>query len=1187
MSRKSAFPFFIIITLILVPLSVGAHVSIPTAPTTSCGSLDSTNLKVHTSNQIDGRLVGKSNSTDWKLFTTSGMGDGTTYLRNTGVWTSAGSSSIDWTGISPYNTSGGYHAPGTLISPRHVLMATHYSASVGAKMIFVDSSNTVYERTVFSIQSISGTDINVGVLDSDVPDSITYYAVIASSTLSSVLQKFTTGGIDVPIISFDQEKKAIARSMNTIGTSITHNVYSTTSRATFSEDIVSGDSGNPNFILIDNQAVLIGSHRGAGSFPNLGAYISQINSAMTSLGGGYQLTEYTPLTCFDNYAPINNVPSFSGASYGSLALNQFGLATSTVVRTYTATDADVSQTLSFSLVSLTSNSTTTSLGVADYFSLSSSTGALRQIQTIDTDIFGRSLSLVVRVSDNGTYVGSTTVTNPIYLHSIDGNAPIDIDSDFVSTSTDQTAVKGLIAAPDGSLYFAPNVTVDFRGYPSLKQGNIVKIKTDGSIDTTYINNQGIGATSTTATGIIIQNLYLDANSRVVAVGSFKSFGTATSSGITRLNTDGTLDTAFASNTGSGLSSGVIVKVVPVGNKIMAVGTFSSSTFNGVTVRRLLLLNDDGTINADFSNTASSSISGFLNTSSNDFIPYSDTQVLIGGIFSSYNGTATGRIARINIDGTLDVAFNTALGTGFNTSVTALGKLSDGRIIVGGVFTALNGTSTPNIVKLNTDGSLNSAFVTNVGTGPNISSGLVISIQSDDKIVIGGSFTSFNGVNTPNTIVRLNSDGTIDSTFTDGLGLGYTGPTVNMISLKRFSDNRLAVYGNYQQYNNTPVYGPHILETSIPPAVASFALATSSDSGQYSDDKITQNTTVTFGGSGTPAAVMYLEENGDTVGTTTVDVNGDWSATVTLSEGSKSILAFQTLSVLNTATSSDSETISLTIDATAPGINGLRVAHTNNILLDFTESIATSSLTSTSDWTVLQNGSPVTVSSVTMIGSAAYLTLSSDLSAGSSVTASYSGTGLEDVAGNQLSAFSAVSVTNNTPTVTTTSASQSSAPVVGQTGGGSGGGTSVVYTTNVTATSTPIAGVCAYGVKFNTGTGQPCPVIVANNTQKIKTTLYQEQVQPFNIVYKPNPDVIALKFRSISVGAVGVDVLELQRFLNNNNFLVSNTGVGSKGKETRYFGTATRNALVRFQKAVGITPAVGYFGPVTKKYILSK
>jgi uncharacterized delta-60 repeat protein len=92
--------------------------------------------------------------------------------------------------------------------------------------------------------------------------------------------------------------------------------------------------------------------------------------------------------------------------------------------------------------------------------------------------------------------------------------------------------------------------------------------------------------------------------------------------------------------------------------------------------------------------------------------------------------------------------------------------SDGKIIIGGSFTTYNGTLINNIARLNADGTLDLTF--NPGTGAN-DSVLGTAIQSDGKIIIGGGFTSYNGT-AINRIARLNADGTIDLTFNPGTGV---------------------------------------------------------------------------------------------------------------------------------------------------------------------------------------------------------------------------------------------------------------------------------------------------------------------------------------------------------------------------------------------------------------------------------
>ncbi len=114
----------------------------------------------------------------------------------------------------------------------------------------------------------------------------------------------------------------------------------------------------------------------------------------------------------------------------------------------------------------------------------------------------------------------------------------------------------------------------------------------------------------------------------------------------------------------------------------------------------------------------------------------DGKVLIGGFFTRYNGIFRNYIARVNADGTLDNTFNP--GTGASSTVGTLALQPDGKVIIGGSFTTYNGTSRNRIARLNADGTLDNTF--NPGTG---ASGGVLSLalQPDGKVLIGGAFTS--------------------------------------------------------------------------------------------------------------------------------------------------------------------------------------------------------------------------------------------------------------------------------------------------------------------------------------------------------------------------------------------------------------------------------------------------------------
>lgn len=70
-------------------------------------------------------------------------------------------------------------------------------------------------------------------------------------------------------------------------------------------------------------------------------------------------------------------------------------------------------------------------------------------------------------------------------------------------------------------------------------------------------------------------------------------------------------------------------------------------------------------------------------------------------------------------------------------------------------------------------------------------------------------------------------------------------------------------------------------------------------------------------------------------------------------------------------------------------------------------------------------------------------------------------------------------------------------------------------------------------------------------------------------------------KNLSLGMKGSEVLSLQKYLNSRGYKVAIVGPGSPGSETSYFGPATKSALIKFQIAKSITPAVGFFGPITR------
>lgn len=169
------------------------------------------------------------------------------------------------------------------------------------------------------------------------------------------------------------------------------------------------------------------------------------------------------------------------------------------------------------------------------------------------------------------------------------------------------------------------------------------------------------------------------------------------------------------------------------------------------------------------------------------------KLLCVGAFSSFGGVSRNGIARLNPNGTLDTSFN--VGSGFPAgSIRTVKVAPDGKIYVGGNFSSFNGTSKSGVVRLHSNGSLDTSF--SIGNG--FTSGATIhslALAPDGKIYVGGDFNSFNGA-TSKSLIRLNSNGSRDTSFQTGIGFNGT---VFAIEPTNDGSNDLWVGGNFTLY----------------------------------------------------------------------------------------------------------------------------------------------------------------------------------------------------------------------------------------------------------------------------------------------------------------------------------------------------------------------------------------------------
>ena len=407
------------------------------------------------------------------------------------------------------------------------------------------------------------------------------------------------------------------------------------------------------------------------------------------------------------------------------------------------------------------------------------TGSLTVSNGITGSLFGTASAAQIantidfREADNLTNKPGTI---PLFTQGLSFN-------DVVLTSATQTDGKILIG---GAFIELNGVT---RNY-------LVRLNSDGTVDTAFYTNLGTGFNS------IVRSIAIQSDGKILVGGQFSDLNGTTRSRFVRLNSDGTVDTAFYTNLGTGFNALVYTVAVQSDGKIVIGGDFI--TLNGTTRKNLVRLNSDGTVDTSFYTNLGTGFNGsVLNVKIQ-----SDGKILVGGYFSTLNGVTRNRFVRLNSDGTVDTTFYTNLGTGFNGGVVTIEVQSDGKILVGGAFTALNATTRNYLVRLNSDGTDDTAFYTNLGTG--LSNVLkTISIQSDGKILVGGYFTQLNG-NLRFYIVRLNSTGTDDTTFYTNLGSGFSS-AIEYIGAQ--SDGRILVGGYFGSFNNNNMLGYFLRLTS--------------------------------------------------------------------------------------------------------------------------------------------------------------------------------------------------------------------------------------------------------------------------------------------------------------------------------------------------------------------------------------
>jgi uncharacterized delta-60 repeat protein len=377
---------------------------------------------------------------------------------------------------------------------------------------------------------------------------------------------------------------------------------------------------------------------------------------------------------------------------------------------------------------------------------------------------GAARSGIARLNADGTVdrtfdpgLGVTSVRRP----------PPRVGTNYTTTSG---VVYSIASQPDGRLLIGG----DFFMVNGVNRNRIARLNADGSLDTSF--DPGTGASNT------VYSIALQADGKVLIGGSFTNVNGVSRNCIARLNADGSVDNSFDLGTLVGTPSTYISSIaVQADGKVLVAGYFTS--INGTNRNSIARLNEDGSLDAQF-DPGTGTGGDFLYGSIRSIALQLDARVLVVGAFTSINGTNRNRIARLNADGSLDTTFDPGTGAQydgiiFNPSVTSVALQSDGKVLVAGQFTTINGTNRNGIARLNADGSLDNTFDPGAGANGDVS---CVAVQTDGRVMLGGSFSAINGTNR-NDLARLNADGSVDGTFDPETEAGELAPDVSSIALQ--------------------------------------------------------------------------------------------------------------------------------------------------------------------------------------------------------------------------------------------------------------------------------------------------------------------------------------------------------------------------------------------------------------------
>jgi len=381
----------------------------------------------------------------------------------------------------------------------------------------------------------------------------------------------------------------------------------------------------------------------------------------------------------------------------------------------------------------------------------------------------------------------TTISKGIICLNPDGT----VSTSFNTGSGANGVVRALSFQPDGMLIIAG----EFSAYQNQSAGRIIRVQQNGSIDPSFypyfsalstikfagvmpdnsifavgdnsnqslynafvlINPDGTVDTISGGTYNYYYQVELVSSGKLIATGQFETYEGRYRGGVARINPDLSLDASYGSK--PGFASGTEKIIVQPDGKMYAGKVMNSETdvnvYNDTLVKGLVRITTEGSLDTTFA------LHDSLFVSVDALARQVDGKILVGGIIKGFDGLSTSfvrHVSRFNIDGSIDASFAQCSLSGFE--INTLLVQPDGKIIVLGDFFSVNGNPVNHIARIHADGTFDNTFITGSGTNSKITAG---TLTNSGKIIIGGDFTTYNGV-AMQRFGSINPDGTINTDF---------------------------------------------------------------------------------------------------------------------------------------------------------------------------------------------------------------------------------------------------------------------------------------------------------------------------------------------------------------------------------------------------------------------------------------